>query len=166
VPAVGRRGPPAKPKALKKLEGTYRKDRDAGGASFEPPPGVPEPPRWLDKEARAEWARVVPQLAELGVLTGLDGGALERYVVAHSNWVKAQADVQRYGTVLKSQFGPQKNPAVKIAQDERAAARLLAAELGLSPSARTRVKAPEKPPAADETAAFLFQPQVIEGGKP
>jgi P27 family predicted phage terminase small subunit len=163
---VGRRGPPPKPTKLKKLEGTYRKDRDVG-RELEPPPGVPVRPKWLDREACAEWDRVVPQLVELKVLTGLDGAALERYCVAHSNWVKAQRDVQKNGAVLKSQFGPMKNPNVKIAQDERAAARLLAGELGLSPSARSRVKVPEKTPDVDETEGFLFggKPRVIDGGK-
>jgi P27 family predicted phage terminase small subunit len=166
---MGRRGPPPKPAKLKKLEGTYRKDRDAGGQALEPPPGVPVRPKWLDKEASAEWDRVVPQLVELKVLTGLDGAALERYCVAHSNWVRAQRDVQKNGPVVKTPFGPQKNPNVKLAQDERAAARLLAGELGLSPSARSRVKVPERPPDQDEAEVFFFgggaQPRVINGGK-
>lgn len=160
---MGRRGPPPKPTAQKKREGTYRKDRDVG-AELAPPPGVPVAPKWLDKDARAEWERVVPQLVDLNVLTGLDGGALERYCVAHSNWVHAQRDVQKHGMVIKTPFGPQKNPAIKVAQDERAAARLLAGELGLSPSARSRVKVPEKAPAADKTESFLF-PKVIDGGR-
>lgn len=158
---MGKRGPPPKPSKLKKLEGTYRKDRDAGGASLQPPPGVPLRPKWLDKEARAEWDRVVPQLVELKVLTGLDGGALERYCVAHSNWVKAQRDVQKHGPVVKTPFGPQKNPAIKLAQEERAAARLLAGELGLSPSARSRVKVTEKEPEEDKAADFLFGPPKL-----
>jgi P27 family predicted phage terminase small subunit len=163
---VGRRGPPPKPTAQKKLEGTYRKDRDpSAGAAFEPPPGAPQAPKWLDKEAKAEWARVVPLLLEGKVLTLLDGGALERYCVAHSNWVKAQRDVQKNGLVLKTQFGPQKNPAVKIAFDERAAAKQLAQELGLSPSARTRVKVAEKTAEKDQDEAFLFgKPRLVKDG--
>lgn len=157
---MGKRGPPPKPTKLKKLEGTYRKDRDIGG-ELAPPPGTPTIPKWLDEEAKAEWARIVPQLVELGVLTGLDGGALERYCVAHSNWVRAQLDVQKKGAVLKTPFGPQKNPNVKIALEERAAARQLAGELGLSPSARSRVKVPEKPAAEDNTEAFLFGPPQL-----
>lgn len=158
---MGKRGPPPLPTAVKKLRGTYQKCRDADGESMAPPPAVPAAPKWFDSEARAEWERVVPQLVELKVLTGLDGGALERYCVAHSNWVKAQLEVQKKGPVLKTPFGPQKNPAVKIAQDERAAARLLAGELGLSPSARSRVKVSEKPEAEDKDAAFLFGPRLV-----
>lgn len=164
---MGRRGPPPKPTAQKRLEGTYRKDRDpSAGAAFEPPLGVPVPPKWLDKEARAEWNRVVPLLVEGKVLSELDGGALERYVVAHGNWVKAQRDLQRKGPVIKTPFGLQANPNVKISQVERQAAKQLAQELGLSPSARTRVKVAEKPAAAKDNAeAFLFtKPQLVKGG--
>jgi len=159
---MGKRGPPPKPAALKKLEGTYRADRDAGG-SLTPPPAVPERPSWFDKDARAEWDRVVPQLVELGVLTGLDGGALERYCVAHANWLQAQKRLQKVGPIVKTPFGPQKNPDLKIALDERAAAKQLAQELGLSPSARSRVKAPEKAKPEDDAADFLFGgPRLVE----
>jgi P27 family predicted phage terminase small subunit len=163
---MGKRGPPPKPTAQKKLEGTYRKDRDpTQGHDFQPPEGVPAMPKWLDKEAKAEWARVVPILTEGKVLSLLDGGALERYCVAYSNWVKAQRDVQKNGFVVKTPFGPQKNPAVKIAQDERAAAMRLGQELGLSPSARTRVKVAEKPAETDKTEEFLFSgPRLVKDG--
>lgn len=160
---MGKRGPPPKPTAQKKLEGTYRKDRDpSAGAAFEPPPGVPVRPKWLDKEACAEWDRVVPLLLAGKVLTELDGGALERYCVAHSNWVKAQRDVQRNGVVLRTKFGPMNNPNVRIAKDERAAAKQLAQELGLSPSARTRVKVTTPQAEEDKDESFLFgRPRLV-----
>jgi phage terminase small subunit len=50
---------------------------------------------------------------------------------------------------------------VKTAFDERKEADRLAQELGLSPSARSRVKVPEKPPAEDQTEAFLFGPPQL-----
>jgi P27 family predicted phage terminase small subunit len=160
---VGRRGPPPKPTAQKKLEGTYRKDRAAGGNELAPPPAVPVCPKWLKGAAKIEWDRVVPQLAEAGVLTGLDGGQLERYCDAYGNWLAARADVTKRGVTLKTQFGPQNNPSVKRAFDERKEADRLAQELGLSPSARSRVKVPEKAPAADPTEAFLFgKPQLVK----
>lgn len=164
---MGRRGPPPLPTAIKKQRGTLKKSRELGGEEMAPPPGVPVAPKWLDKEARAEWSRIVPQLVAVNVLTGLDGGALERYCVAHSNWVRAQRAVQTQGTVIKTPFGPQKNPNVKIALDERAAARLLATELGLSPSSRSRVKAPERTPdkpAVDDTPLIGMGLRSIPGG--
>jgi P27 family predicted phage terminase small subunit len=160
---MGKRGPPPKPTKLKKLEGTYRKDRDQGGNELAPPPAVPICPRWITGAAKAEWDRIVPQLAELGVLTGLDGGQLERYCDAYGNWLQAKAEVKKHGQMIKTPFGPQKNPAVKTAFDERKEADRLAQELGLSPSARSRVKVPEKPPEEDQTEAFLFgKPQLVK----
>ena len=157
---MGRRGPPPKPQALKKLQGTYRKDRDPGNAPA-PPPGVPICPKWLKGAAREEWDRVVPQLVELGWITGLDGAQLERYCDAHGNWLRARADVEKRGVTIKGPFGPTNNPNLKRAFDERKEADRLAQELGLSPSARSRVKVAEKKPVVDEAEEFLFGPKLV-----
>lgn len=162
---MGRRGPPPKPSKLKKLEGTFRKDRAAGGTEMVPAAGVPVRPSWLDPEAKKEWARIVPQLAQLGVLTDIDGSMLADYCAAHSLAVKAAKQYQREGLVIKTPFGPQRHPMIKVAQEARSQARLLAGEFGLSPSARSRVKIPEKPPATDTTEAFLFGgPKLVKTG--
>jgi P27 family predicted phage terminase small subunit len=161
---MGRRGPPPKPSAQKKLEGTYRKDRAVGGGELAPPPAVPDCPLWLKGAAKKEWDRVVPQLSELGVLTGLDGGQLERYCDAYGSWLEARADVKKRGATIKGPFGPANNPNVKRAFDERKEADRLAQELGLSPSARSRVKVPEKE-AVDPAEAFLFgKPKLVQPG--
>jgi len=58
----------AKPAQLKLLTGR-RPGVDAGGRKVHEGPkfvrDVPDPPTWLDWEARAEWRRVVPELARL-----------------------------------------------------------------------------------------------------
>ncbi len=161
---MGKRGPPPKPTKLKKLEGTYRKDRAAGGGEeMAPAPGTPIRPKWLDAEAKREWDRVVPQLAELGVLADIDGSMLADYCAAHALAVKAAAQYQREGLMLRTPFGPQKHPMIKVAQEARGQARLLAGEFGLSPSARSRVKLKEKPPETDPTEAFLFDgPKLVK----
>lgn len=56
---MGRRGPPPKPSALKKAQGTYRPDR-AALREVEPTPGVPEMPRWLDAEVGPVGSRFPP----------------------------------------------------------------------------------------------------------
>ena len=150
---MGRRGPPPKPSALKRLEGTYRPDRAARN-ELELPVGLPEAPNWLDLEARNEWARVVPVLHETGVLTTLDGGRLADYCMTHSLAIKATRRYQREGLVIRSPQGIKAHPAVAIAKDARAQARILAAEFGLTPSGRSRVSVPEKRPS-DGAAEFL-----------
>ena len=137
-----------------------------GGGELAPPPAVPDCPIWLKGDAKREWDRVVPQLAEAGVLTGLDGGQLERYCDAYGNWLEARADVKKRGPTIKGPFGPTNNPNVKRAFDERKEADRLAQELGLSPSARSRVKVPEKTPTVDESEGFLFgRPQLVKTGE-
>ena len=164
---MGKRGPPPKPTRQKKLEGTFRPDR-APKAEFAPTPGAPQAPHWLDDEGRAEWDRIVPELAGKLLVSPLHQSSLADLCAAHSNAAKAQRDVQRRGLIIKTPFGPQKNPAIKIAQEARAQANLLRREFGLTPSAASRVRAPEKPDASDTTEADLFgRPglAVLRGGK-
>jgi P27 family predicted phage terminase small subunit len=164
---VGKRGPPPKPSALKKREGTYRKDR-APRNEMVAPPAAPPRPDWLDAEGKAEWDRVVPQLLELGVLARIDQATLADYCAAHSLAVKATKKYQREGLVLKTPFGPQTHPMVKIAKEARAQALALAREFGLSPSSRTRVGKPETPPGASKSTdgTPLVGPglRVVNGG--
>lgn len=162
---MGKRGPPPLPTAVKKLRGTLEKSRELGRNEMAPPPGVPVRPDWLDDEAAAEWDRVVPELESLGMLAVIDRARLADYCTAQSLAVEATKTYQREGLLLEINGQLQRHPAVKIAQEARAQAARLAAEFGLSPSSRTRVKAPEKASEIDETEAFLFAPKVIDGGK-
>lgn len=177
---MGRRGPPPKPSAQKKLAGTFRKDR-AAKREMAPPPGTPPRPDWLDAEGRKEWDRVVPQLEALGVLSEIDGAMLADYCAAHALAVKATRAYQKQGLTVTINGQRLKNPNIKIAQEARAQARLLAGEFGLSPSSRSRVSTaaaeealknanerikgikktdPNAPaaPSADPTESFLFGP--------
>jgi P27 family predicted phage terminase small subunit len=121
---MGKRGPPAKPTKLKKLEGTFRPDR-AVANELELTPGIPERPDWLDAEGKREWDRVVPQLAAKGILCDVDQGMLANYCAALSLAVKATKAYQKQGLTVKTPFGPQKNPMIKVAQEARAQAKQL-----------------------------------------
>jgi P27 family predicted phage terminase small subunit len=50
--------------------------------------GLPDAPEWLSPEARAQWDRLVPELANLDRVSPLDGPALARYCDAWSRWVE------------------------------------------------------------------------------
>jgi P27 family predicted phage terminase small subunit len=152
---MGRRGPPPKPSALKKAQGTYRPDR-AAVREVEPVPGVPEMPRWLDAEGRREWKRVVPQLAGLGILATVDRAMLADYCAAHSLAVRATREYQRAPLMTEGPHGPVPNPLLKVAKEARAQARLLGAEFGLSAASRSRISAPEAKPDGDQSEDFLF----------
>src|SRR5215813_4818923 len=81
-------GPPKKPSALKLLQGTFRADRTSPN---EPKPeiAIPDVPAHLSAEAKAEWERLAPELARLGLLSRIDRGALAGYCEAWSDFVDA-----------------------------------------------------------------------------
>jgi P27 family predicted phage terminase small subunit len=178
---MGKRGPPPKPSALKKAQGTYRKSR-APAKEIEPTPGAPECPEQLDEIGRAEWLRIVPELERVGVLTVVDRVALEGYCANYSLARQYQAEAEREPLVevpIQTKGGDvhyviKPNPAAGEARRHWALVKMFAAEFGLTPSARTRVG---KPPGGsgsgdgapkDPDEAFLFgaaKLKVMQGGK-
>ena len=64
-----------------------------------------EPPAWLEADAiaAAEWRRVRAALAALG--RPIDPTTLAAYARSYSRWRQAEADVDKYGPVLKSPNG-------------------------------------------------------------
>src|SRR4051812_38548487 len=100
---MGKRGPQPKPSALKKMQGTYRADRAAVN-EFTPTLGLPEPPDWLDVGALEEWQRIVPELEKAGVLSLVDGAALEGYCSNFALAVRYQRDADKSPYVV-NRFG-------------------------------------------------------------
>ncbi|WP_027556234.1 phage terminase small subunit P27 family [Bradyrhizobium sp. Cp5.3] len=86
------------------------------------------PPSWLSKHAKAEWRRVMPELAKRRILTPADLGCLESYCIAIGR-IRELELLLRAGIDLK----------LLRAQDKAmVTARQLAAELGLTPVSRSR----------------------------
>ncbi len=148
------RGRKPKPTALKVLEGT-RSDR-LNPAEPVPVPGLPECPEHLDEVAREEWARIVPQLDALGVLSRTDGSALALYCDAFSQWVQANEEIGGTGLIVYTEKGGVKaNPAVAMARAARAQMHRLLVEFGCTPSSRTRVHSTRPEAPKDDLSAFL-----------
>ncbi|MGW1423196.1 P27 family phage terminase small subunit [Bradyrhizobium manausense] len=87
-----------------------------------------KPPSWLSKHAKAEWRRVMPEMAKRRILTIADLGSLESYCVAMGR-------VRQLEALLRNEID------LKLfrAQDKSmVTARQLAAELGLTPVSRSR----------------------------
>lgn len=134
-----------RPPSLRLLNGRAE-GRDSGGRLVPPTPGYvripPSPPEWLDREAKAEWKRVVPQLQRLELVKQLDRAALAAYC---SCWSRLHAAIKlrrdKGMTVVTSQ-GVGVAPWVRI---EEAASRELRGwcqEFGFTPSAEGRMTAP------------------------
>lgn len=132
------------PTEVLRRRGSWR----AGVNKQEPKPerGAPRCPRWLDPEAKRLWRSIVPLLVQTGILTKVDGQALARYCQTWSRWRKAEQFIQQYGETypMKDDAGRVKLflpfPQVSIAGRLSQQLTRLEQELGLTPSARTRIR--------------------------
>jgi P27 family predicted phage terminase small subunit len=150
------RGRKPKPTYLKVLDGNPGK-RPLNDREPVPTQGVPPRPEWLDEEARTEWERIVPELAAMGLMARADRAALAAYCTAWSRWVAAEAQVRKYGTIVKSpeKGFPMKSPYLCVADQALETMRKLMVEFGLTPSSRSRIRVADGAPADDELDRFL-----------
>lgn len=99
---------------------------------------APSVPSWLSADAKREWKRVVPVLVERRILTTADLGSLENYCMAIGTIREMERQLQSDGYVIDTEKGPKRHPGVGIRDSAVIQARLLAAELGLTPVSRSR----------------------------
>jgi P27 family predicted phage terminase small subunit len=115
-----------------------------------PRPAMPACPDFLSDYAREEWSRVAQTLYDLGTLSQIDQSMLAAYCTAFAHWRRAEEDLERmaqadtstHGAVIRTKQGNFiQNPLVGVANTARREMQRLAAEFGLSPSARTQIEA-------------------------
>lgn len=152
-----------------RLQGTFQKVRHAGDQSPEAPNGVPSPPKTLEGEAKAEWERMVADMVSLGTASAVDGHALYQYCQLYAETEAiAVTQLETAATIdllEENLHGPEEErenllqvvqEISKLRQLEaryitqirqgRMALRSYLVEFGMTPSARTRVKVPDKKP--------------------
>lgn len=150
------RGRPPKPTEIKILEGNPGK-RPLNMNEPKPNPLVPECPEWLSDVAKKEWKRVVPELERLGLLTCVDGAALEGYCQSYARWVEAEQFMIKHGTIFKTPNGYiQQVPQVAIAQKYLNVVKAFCAEFGLTPSSRSRLTIENKKDDIDDDGFLDF----------
>lgn len=144
------------PTSLKILRGNPGK-RKLNRHEPRPAPAIPTCPRELDRAAKTEWKRLAKILAELGLLTQCDRGSLAAYCAAYSRFISAERDVGKYGSVILSpdKKWPTKSPYLCVAEAAAEQMRKFGAELGLSPSSRSRLKTGPPDAGDDEFERFL-----------
>lgn len=158
-----RKGRKPKPPQLKVVEGNPGKRRIPEDYP-KPQPVAPAEPSWpqlfrgraaarLRKDARAEWARVVPTLDGLGLLSVIDGATLTDYCVCWARVVQCERAIAEEGLVISGDRGKVKHPALTAANQYRTQLRFYIAELGFSPSSRGRLNMP-RDPADDDVDLF------------
>ena len=133
-------GPKPLPAAIHQLRGTFRPDRHSD--SVVPKTGLPTCPAHLNSTAKREWKRVLSELGPIGLATKLDRSALAAYCQVYARWVEAEEQIKTHGVLVKGSKGyPVLSPYLEVANKAIQQMRLLLAEFGMTPSARTRVSA-------------------------
>lgn len=96
----------------------------------------------VDAVARAEWDRVAPMLIDRGQVTVVDRSVFVGYCLKYAQWRALEAEAAAHPFIVKSPSGyPIPNPALGMANKVFALMLKAAAELGITPSARSRVTA-------------------------
>lgn len=108
-----------------------------------------------DDKARAEWLRIVETLSH-GHVTIVDRATLVGYCVKFSQWQRLEAEAARHPFIVKAPSGyPIQNPAWGMANTAYKLMLKSAAELGITPSSRSRIAVtPKADDAADEFTKY------------
>lgn len=156
---MGRRGPPPKPTRLRILNGNASR-RPLNADEPRPAEREPEQPAWLTGEAKTEWARIVPELKLLRLLTVVDRAALTAYCQAWAELAECTRLLEQEGRIFyEPVIGKKKNkkgvetlevvgnkvkahPICRLQRDAFARVKAFLGEFGLSPASRSKVQAP------------------------
>ena len=142
------------PTALRKLRGNPSK-RPLPKNEAQPRQGIPSCPRHIQGEGRKEWRRTAKELADCGLLTFVDRAALAAYCQAWARWVQAEDVLRKAGVLTKTPNGMLvQSPMLAIANRAMDQMRAFLGEFGMTPAARTRIKAEPKPPEEDPLDAL------------
>ena len=138
--------PKPRPVSLKLLEGRGN-GTDSGGRKVASVPAFkrlpPEAPEWLPAEARAEWDRVVPELARLELVKPVDRAALTAYCLTWDRLVIAQRMATDHGLLATNSQGEVRAPWVAIVEAASKELRSWAGEFGFTPSAESKLSTQE-----------------------
>lgn len=129
------------PTTLKLLRGNPGQRRISAEEPVPPPLSAdPVPPELHDAHARAEWQRLAPGLIACGQVTMADRTVLVAYCLKYGQWLRLEEEALRHPLIVKGAAGnPISNPAIRLANQTLDLLLRAAAELGITPSARTRV---------------------------
>jgi P27 family predicted phage terminase small subunit len=145
------------PTSLKRLRGNPGK---RALPANEPQPDLVtaevKPPSWLSPTAKAAWRKMAKVLTSVHVLTEADLPAFELLCDSYGKYVEANKEIaQTGGEVVVTSYGVGRNPWAT--QRDRAFAQFekLAAQFGITPSARARVKSAVDLTQEDEMESIL-----------
>lgn len=140
------KGRKPKPPELKLLEGN-RGHRPIPQKA-EPTPSHPPTPRWLSKDAKKEWRKVVPELYKIGLLKIIDLRGMEAYCACYAKW-REVCEKTKIGVMTAASGYHYPNPLINVELKYAKEMRGWMVELGLTPASRSRILY-EEPESKDE----------------
>lgn len=104
-----------------------------------------DPPAWFDDAQKAAWTEAIAA-APPGLLKALDQSMLCVWTCAKVLHAHAATQVAKYGALIKTPVTgvPMQNPYVAVMNRQAALMMRAAAEMGFSPSSRSRVSIAQK----------------------
>ena len=161
--ANGRVGGPRKADALKRLQGTDRKDRKIKNTPQ--PKGVPRRPGGLSSQAIRVWDSLGPRLCNLGLLADTDASTFAVYVQAYGDWLELTRYLNKLGITnwyIESESGyRQVIPEVAVRDKAYQVMRLLGSRFGLDPSSRSGISSEAEQVSISLAEDFLFAPRIV-----
>jgi P27 family predicted phage terminase small subunit len=148
---------PRVPTAVKKIRGNpgrrpLREDVDAGVLER-----LPNPPSWLDDEARKFYRLAGRECMKMQVLARMDVAALVTMSAMWGRWVKAERRLLLEGEVVRAANGSQVlNPWLTVSNRALDRFCALASKFGGNPADRTRLTLKDSGPDQIDLRALLF----------
>jgi P27 family predicted phage terminase small subunit len=144
------KGRPRKPTDLKKIEGTFRADRNLEQPMLvELSVGVPQPPAHLNKLGYEYWDITCKELLNNNLLAGADLGLVAGYCNELGLYKAACEMTEKEGVVIANRFGDQcVNPWYSVRSAALKQATQMGQLFGITPSARAKIETGNVKPAS------------------
>jgi len=145
------------PNRLTKAEIEARKEAEN---SMRPKADKVKPPKWLGKKAKREFKRIVKELEEVGLLTNVDVDMLATYCDAYVEYQRCTEIIEEEGLMVEytnkaAETNKVPHPLLTKKKQLFEQMKSIAAEFGLTPSARAKIAIPKKEEKVDPfTAKF------------
>jgi P27 family predicted phage terminase small subunit len=149
------RGPKPQASVIKLITGNPGR-RPMNKAEARPDVRIPHPPVLLKGDALREWRRITRLLADVGLIAKLDRAIIAAYCQAWSRWIECERMLETTGLIVKAPNGyPMYSPYLSASNKALDQVRQLSEQIGLTGSARSRIKASSPPGDLDPAEAFL-----------
>ena len=148
----GRKPTPTRLKLIRGNPGRRPINRDEPAADSRTSLASPD---WFNPEQRKKWEEVTAQLSDAGMLSAAYADIITVYCVAWTRWRSALDQITKFGDLIKTPSGVVRiSPYLAIANRAQVDLLKAQAELGLTPSSRSRVKA-NAPGRSSRLESFL-----------